>query len=140
MGPVYDPVDGIGRLATGTPGVIGLVCVEHAARLLATAGIDALRTKGRALGEMIVALADEWLAPAGVELASPRASDRRGNHVALAHPMAETLCRLAAEAGVAGDFRAPDRLRLGAAPAVVSFVDVWDALDRLRTVAAASIT
>jgi kynureninase len=33
---------------------------------------------------------------------------------------------------VAGDFRAPDRLRLGAAPATVSFADVWDAFDRLR--------
>jgi kynureninase len=30
------------------------------------------------------------------------------------------------------DFRAPDRLRLGPAPIATRFVDVWDALDRLR--------
>ena len=140
MGPVYDPVDGIGRLATGTPPVVGLVCVETAARLLAAAGMDALRAKGLALGALMVALADEWLAPYGVGLASPRSPLRRGNHVAFAHPQAESLCRLAAEQGVAGDFRAPDRLRLGPAPATTSFTDVWDALDRLRHVAASSLT
>ena len=116
MGPVYDPVDDIGRFTTGTPPVLGLVCVDEGARLLASAGIEALRAKGLALGELVVALADEWLAPYGVRLASPRLAARRGNHVALAHPAAETLCRLAAERGVAGDFRAPDRLRLGPRP------------------------
>jgi kynureninase len=136
MGPVYDPVDDIGRFTIGTPPVLGLVCVEEAARLLADAGIDALRAKGIALGEVMVALADEWLAPCGVRLASPRPSARRGNHVAFAHPLAETLCRLAAEHGVAGDFRAPDRLRLGPSPAATTFVDVWDAFDRLRALAA----
>ena len=34
------------------------------------------------------------------------------------------------------DFRTPDRLRLGPAPLYTRFVDVWDAMDRLRTVLA----
>ena len=33
-----------------------------------------------------------------------------------------------------GDFRAPDRLRLGPAPVTTRFTDVWDALDTLRTI------
>jgi kynureninase len=136
MGPDYDPVDDIGRFTTGTPPVLGLVCVDEAARLLASAGITALRSKGIALGELAVALADEWLTPRGFRLASPRLATRRGNHVALAHPDAENQCRLAAAQGVAGDFRAPDRLRLGLPPATTSFVDVWDALDRLRALSA----
>lgn len=136
MGPEYDPVDGIGRFTTGTPPVLGLVCVEEGVRLLASAGIGALRSKGMALGVLAVDLADEWLAPLGFRLASPRRATRRGNHVALAHPDAENLCRRAAAEGVAGDFRGPDRLRLGLAPATISFVEVWDALDRLRAVSA----
>ena len=36
--------------------------------------------------------------------------------------------------GVVPDFRTPDRLRLGPAPLYTRFVDVWDAMDRLRTV------
>ena len=30
------------------------------------------------------------------------------------------------------DFRGPDSIRLGIAPLYTRFVDVWDALDRLR--------
>jgi kynureninase len=33
---------------------------------------------------------------------------------------------------VVPDFRTPDRLRLGPAPLYTRFVDVWDAMDRLR--------
>jgi kynureninase len=34
------------------------------------------------------------------------------------------------------DFRPPDMIRLGPAPIYTRFVDVWDAMDRLRQVAA----
>ena len=35
-------------------------------------------------------------------------------------------------AGVVPDFRGPDSIRLGVAPLYTRFVDVWDALDRVR--------
>ncbi len=66
-------------------------------------------------------------------LASPRQPGRRGSHVALAHPDGRRIARALRErAGVVPDFRAPDRIRLGPAPIATRFVDVWDALDRLR--------
>ena len=92
-----------------------------------------LHAKATALGELIVALHDAWLAPLGFELASPRDPARRGSHVALRHPQAWQISRALIErAGVVPDFRGPDTVRLGVAPLYTRHVDVWDALDRLR--------
>ena len=33
-----------------------------------------------------------------------------------------------------GDYRTPDRLRLGPAPVFTRFTDVWDALDIMRQI------
>jgi kynureninase len=47
------------------------------------------------------------------------------------------LCAaLIAQADVVPDYRAPDAIRLGFSPLYTRFVDVWDALDRLRDLAA----
>ena len=136
MGPVYDPVPGIERFGTGTPQIIGTVAVEEGTKLLAEAGIDRLREKGIALTSYLIHLADEWLTPHGFRLASPRADARRGNHVTLQHPEAWRINQALIAAGVIGDYRTPDRLRLGLPPITTRFTDVWDALDRLRQIAA----
>ncbi len=136
MGPAYDPVPGIERFGVGTPPVVAMTAVEVGARLVAEAGIGALAAKGRALGELTVALADAWLAPHGVALASPRDAARRGSHVTLAHPQAWQLTQALIDRGVVPDFRTPDRVRLGPAPLYTRFVDVWDAMDRFREVLA----
>ncbi|RFU19880.1 kynureninase [Geodermatophilus marinus] len=136
MGPAYDPVPGIERFAVGTPPVLGLAPVEVGVRLVAEAGVDRLAAKGRKLGELAIALADAWLAPHGVAVASPRDPARRGGHVTLAHPQAWQLTQALVDRGVVPDFRTPDRVRLGPAPLYTRFVDVWDAVDRLREVLA----
>ena len=136
MGPVYDPVPGIERFGTGTPQIIGTVAVEEGTKLLAEAGIDRLREKGIALTSYLIHLADEWLTPHGFRLASPRADARRGNHVTLQHPEAWRINQALIAAGVIGDYRTPDRLRLGLPPITTRFTDVWDALHRLRQITA----
>ena len=136
MGPGYDPVPGIERFATGTPEIIGTVAVAEGVKLLADAGIERLREKGVALTRYLIQLADRWLEPHGFRLASPRADARRGSHVTLYHPHAWQVSQALVAAGVIGDYRTPDRLRLGPVPITTRFCDVWDALDRLRKVAA----
>ena len=134
MGPVYDPAPGIGQYLTGSPSIIGTVAVQEGARLLAEAGIGRLRAKGLALTGYLIALADQWLAPHGFTVASPREDERRGSHVTLAHPEAWRISQALIGAGVIGDYRTPDRLRLGPAPAYTRFTDVWDALGILRAI------
>src|SRR5215813_11706127 len=136
MGPAYDPVPGIGRFMTGTPDIIGTAAVAEGVSLLAEAGIEALRDKGMRLTGYLIELADAWLVPLGFRLASPRDAARRGSHICLHHPRAAGLNDALLEAGVIGDLRAPDRLRLGPAPITSRFTDVWDAADIIRRIAA----
>jgi kynureninase len=136
MGPRYEPVAGIERFATGTPQIIGVVAVEEGVRLLAEAGISRLRGKGIAITRYLIELAQQWLAPLGFELASPAADARRGSHVSLRHPDAWRISQALIAEGVIGDYRTPDRLRLGPIPIATRFTDVWDALEVLRKIAA----
>jgi kynureninase len=132
MGPSYDPMDGIERFLVGTPGILGLYGVLEGATITAEAGIGAIWAKTMALTSYAVDLYDEWLAPLGFALASPRDSTRRGAHVSLSHPQAWQVCQALKAAKVIPDFRPPDRLRLGFAPLYTRFVDVYDGLARLR--------
>ena len=134
MGAHYDPAEGIERFLSGTPPLLSMAALEPALAVIAEAGVDRLRDKGMRLGELVVDLARHWLVPIGFRVASPASARDRGSHVSLAHPDAWRICQaLAADAAVICDFRVPDRLRIGPCPAYTRYVDVWDALDRLRT-------
>lgn len=134
MGPSYVPAAGIDRFLVGTPPVLSLVGAEEGARVLAEAGIDRVRAKGKVMSSYVVALADAWLAPLGFRLASPREEDRRGAHVSLEHPAAWPVCQALLDRGVVPDYRTPDRLRLGPAPLTTTFTEVHDALAVIRDV------
>ena len=135
MGQGYDPVSDATRFLVGTPQVLGISLVDAGARLLASAGIEALRAKGIALTEFAIELHDAWLAPLGFILASPRDSAIRGSHVSVRHDEAYRICRaLIEDENVIPDFRAPDRVRLGLAPATTRFVDVWQSFDAMRRI------
>jgi len=136
MGPRYDPAPGISAFLTGTPDVMGAVAVEEGARLLAEAGLPQLRAKSIALTEYLIALADSSLVPLGFAVASPRDPVRRGGHVSLRHDDARQLSHALLRAGIVADYRTPDRIRLAPVPLFNSFTQVWDAMDRLRELAA----
>jgi kynureninase len=132
MGPRYEPADGIARFHAGTPPVLGLVAVQAGVELILEAGINRIRRKSKALTELTIALADERLIGLGFRVASPRDRERRGGHVALAHPESWRICRaLIEQAQVVPDYRPPDVVRLGFSPLYSRFVDVWEAVDRL---------
>jgi kynureninase len=129
----YDPEPGIRGFLAGTPPILGLTAVRVGAQLVADAGVASLGKKAMTLTDLIVELHDDWLAPLGFELASPRDAERRGAHVSLRHGEAWPISRaMIGRARVIPDFRGPDSIRLGVPPLYTRAVDVWDALDRLR--------
>jgi kynureninase len=138
MGQGYHPAPGVAQLLAGTPSVIQLAAVEEGVRLLARAGIEALHAKSQRQTALAVERFDEWLAPLGFTLGTPRDPGRRGSHLSVRRAdAAELTRRLIDEAGVVPDFRTPDSIRLGFAPLYTRFVDVWDGMDRLRALASA---
>jgi kynureninase len=132
MAPGYLPGEGISAMLSGTPPVLALTAVAAGLDLVVEAGIDAIRRKSIALTEYAIALIDDWLAPLGCSVGSPRAARRRGSHVALVHPEARRLSQRLIDDGVVVDFRTPDVIRLGLSPLTTRFVDVYDGLDRVR--------
>lgn len=146
MAPGYEVAPGMQGFLSGTPPIFGLAAVDEGVRLIAEAGIDAIRAKGIALTEYAVTLVDALLAPGGsggpgpgagaggtaVRVVSPREPGRRGAHVALAHPHAREVCARLVQAGVIPDFRRPDVIRFGLSPLTTRFVDVWDGVEALR--------
>jgi kynureninase len=137
MGPAYDPTPGIERFGVGTPPVLAMAAVEVGAALIAEAGVRQLAEKGAALTELAIALGDAWLAEHDVVLATPRAAAGRGSHVTFAHPQGWQVTQALIDRRVVPDYRTPDRVRLGLAPLYTRFADVWDAMDRFRTLLAA---
>ncbi len=130
----YRPAPGIARLLCGTPPILSLAALECGVETIARAGVARLRRKSVALTGLFVHLVEQECPGSGMELASPREAERRGSQVALRHPEAFAIVQALIARGVIGDFRAPDLLRFGFAPAYLRFSDVWDAVAALRVV------
>ncbi|TAD76442.1 MAG: kynureninase [Sphingomonadales bacterium] len=118
----YAGAPGIDRLQCGTPPVLGLAALEVGVDLIAEIGVGRLYEKSQALSEFFL----ECLMAQGIalELASPARSIERGSQLSFRHDNAYALCQALIARGVIGDFRAPDVLRLGFAPAYLSFTDI----------------
>ncbi len=132
--PDYRPAAGVGRALCGTPPVLALAALECGVDLVERAGVAHLRAKSAALGELFIRLVDRFAEAHGLDLASPRDSERRGGQVSYRHPEGYAVIRALAERGVVADFRTPDVARFGFAPLGVRFVDAWDAAEDLREV------
>ena len=131
----YEPARGITRFLVGTPPILSLLATESALDLILEAGLECIRLKSVRLTSYLVYLVDTVLAPLGFALGSPRDPARRGSHVSIRHPEGYRINRaLIEELKVLPDFREPDNIRLGLAPLYTSFVEVWDAVDRIRRV------
>ena len=132
----YRPAQGIARQLCGTPSILGMAALEVAIDLLLRIDQAALCAKSLALGDLFIQLVARTCAEFGLTVGSPRNPALRGSQVSLRHPEGYRIIRALIDAGVIGDFRVPDLLRFGFAPLYIRYVDVWDAVSRLRDVLA----
>ena len=130
----YAPAPGTDRLLCGTPPILALAALEVGVDLIAEIGVERLFAKSQALSEYF----RECLSERGIslELASPEDPDRRGSHLSFRHGNAYALSQALIARGVVGDFRDPDILRLGFAPAYLRFEDMADAARTLADILA----
>ena len=135
----YRSAAGVRRFTTGTPPILSLAALECGVDLLLEAevhgGIAAIREKSERLTEAFIELVESECRGHGLALVTPRDPAQRGSQVCFSHPThGYALVQALIASGVVGDFRAPDILRFGFAPLYTRFVDVFDAVARLREV------
>ena len=128
----YAPAPGIERLLCGTPGILGLSALEVGVNLITEIGVERLYAKSQKLSEFF----RQCLAESGaeLELVSPTDPASRGSQLSFRHPDAYALCQALIARGVIGDFRDPDILRFGFAPAYLRFEDMAEAARHLAEV------
>ena len=148
----YEPAQGVKRLLAGTPPVLAMAALESGIELIAEIGMDALVAKSRALSEFFLeCLSDNGVARATIPspnplpqgeralgrelvLVSPTDPAQRGSQLSFRHENAYALSQALIARGVVGDFRDPDILRLGFAPAYLRFEDIAEAARHLAQV------
>jgi kynureninase len=131
----YRPARGIKKFLIGTPPVLSLLALEPSLDILSKAGIENIREKSILLTSYFVHLVEQVLLPMGFQLGSPIDPNQRGSHVSISHRDGYRINRaLIEEMAVIPDFREPDNIRFGWAPLFTSFVEVWEAVERLKVV------
>ncbi len=129
--PKFDPIAGAQGWQISNPPILSTAPLLASLEIFRRAGMHALRAKSIALTGFMQKLIEERLAGL-VEIITP---EQRGCQLslAIARPAAAARrCREAlAAAGVIGDWREPDVLRLAPIPLYNSFADVLAAVDIL---------
>ena len=132
--PKFDPIAGAQGWQISNPPIMSTAPLLASLQIFQRAGMAALRAKSIALTGFMQKLIEERL-PNLVEIITPRPPEQRGCQLSLriARPAAEAKrCQEAlTAAGVIGDWREPDVLRLAPIPLYNSFADVLAAVDIL---------
>ncbi len=131
----HEAAAGAEALQIGTPHVLSLAPLQGALEIFAEAGgVAPLRAKSLALTSYLMELIDAELTVFGCSVANPREPQRRGGHVALAHPDAWRLAQALKAAGVVPDFRQPDIIRLAPTALYNTFADCAETVARLKNI------
>ena len=133
MGPEFQREDSIRGFQIASPSLMGLRCIKSAFSMIEEAGIENIENKAARGTEMMIKLFDEWLAPLGFTLNTPRDPQQRGGHISLVHPEAEKIAiALRQYANVIPDYRVPNSIRVAISPLATSYTEVFDGFQRLR--------
>jgi kynureninase len=132
----FEPHPGVKRFLTGTPLVGADELASPLLDIWPKVDVRALWEKHRSLTDFLIACLDEHCAPLGVNVTSPRDHARRGGNVSFRSPGAGSVVEALIDLGVVSSFRAPDAIRFGVSPLVISHADCFEAVQRLKRVLA----
>lgn len=133
MGSKFEQTEGMRGFQIASPSIIGLLCIDEGFGMIEEASISAINAKASKGTEMMIELFDQWLAPLGFELITPRDSELRGGHITIYHPDAAQIARGLRDAmKVIPDYRAPNSIRVAISPLATSYVEVFDGFERIR--------
>ncbi|MFM7330306.1 MAG: kynureninase [Brachymonas sp.] len=130
----YRPHPTLDRLLVGTASQLSLIALEEALKVYSGVSMQAVRQKSASLTQLFIELYDQYIAPLGFGLASPREAAQRGSQVSFTHDSGYAIMQALIERGVIGDFRAPNILRFGFAPLYVTHADCVRAIRHLHQV------
>ncbi len=134
--PDFDPIVGAQGWQISNPPILSTAPLLASLEIFQRAGMSALREKSLALTGFLQRLIERLL-PGAVEIITPVQSAERGCQLSLriADPAGAARCREGlVAAGVIGDWREPDVLRLAPVPLYNSFSDVFSAATALAQV------
>jgi kynureninase len=133
MGQDFEQASGMRGFQIASPSIIGLRCVKTSFEMIKEATLVEINRKAQLGTSMMIELSDEWLAPLGYQLVTPRDASRRGGHISLYHPAAEKIARgLRKTQNLVPDYRVPNCLRIAISPLINSFIEVFEGLERIR--------
>ncbi len=131
---VFTPAENAGSLQMATPHVFSMAPLLGSLEMFKEAGINNVRRKSLELTQYMMDLIKHEVQGMGFAIGNPREDYRRGGHVSLEHKEAARICRALKENGVVPDFRAPNIIRLAPVALYTSFLDVWDAVQKLKRI------
>jgi kynureninase len=134
----YTPGEGVSRHRCGTPAILSHAALDGALGAIEGIDMQVVREKSVRLTELFIRQVEAG-SGTGLCLVSPRDPASRGSHVSFTHPRGYELMQALIAAGVIGDFRAPDVVRFGFTPLYLSYAEVWDAAERLRSLAGSAL-
>ena len=125
MAEEFEPAAGADGWRISTPPILSLAPIRASLAIFDEVGMDALRRKSIDLTAYFERLIDA-LAP-DAEILTPRDPAARGAQLSLRVPDATRRLSALEAAGIVGDFREPDIIRVAPVPLYNSFHDAWRA-------------
>ena len=138
MGPHFDRAEGMRGFQIASPSIVGLTSIESSMSIIGEAGMAAIEAKAAKGTAFMIELFDEWLAPLGFGLETPRQAEHRGGHLSLTHAEADRISvALRQFAKVIPDYRKPNTIRVAVAPLYNSYEEILTGFQRMRDLVAA---
>ena len=120
----YRPAPGVGRFSSGTTNILSMKALHASLEIITDYDLSMLRSTCIGLGDFFVDGFDRFLSTGGFTLGSRRDGTKRGGHIALLHPDAESLSKILISRGLIVDFRPPNVIRVAFSPLFLRFADV----------------